>query len=147
MPNLIRSVETQLMFNEATQNSYKISYDDWYTERRAISGLLVQHDIGSAQQVKSSKYLIRAHQMKNRSDTPIEKNNIAMFDNLNLQKFYVEVDGQRFPREGVSLNYTENDYIDQYRDLKLFFHEYQGEPIINSLIYLIYLSIIKTFQF
>ena len=29
IPNLIPSVETQLMFNEATQNSYKISFDEW----------------------------------------------------------------------------------------------------------------------
>ena len=37
IPYLIPSVETQLMFNEATQNIYRISYDDWYTERRLIS--------------------------------------------------------------------------------------------------------------
>ena len=29
--NLIPSDETQLKFNEATQNNYKTSYDDWYT--------------------------------------------------------------------------------------------------------------------
>ena len=34
VPNLIPSVETQLMFNEATQNIYKIFYDEWFTERR-----------------------------------------------------------------------------------------------------------------
>ena len=55
VPNLIPSVETQLMFNEATQNNYKISFDDWYTERRLISDLFVQHEIGSAQQVNSPK--------------------------------------------------------------------------------------------
>ena len=36
IPNLIISVETQLMFNEATQNIYKISYDEYYTERQLI---------------------------------------------------------------------------------------------------------------
>ena len=41
VPNLIPSVETQLMFNEATQNSYKISFDEWYTERRIITDLLI----------------------------------------------------------------------------------------------------------
>ena len=55
IPNLIPSVETQLMFNEATQNSYKISFDKWYTERRIISDLIFQHDIGSAQSVNSPK--------------------------------------------------------------------------------------------
>ena len=51
IPNLIPSVETQLMINEATQKNYKISFDEWYTERRIISDLLIQHDIGSAQNV------------------------------------------------------------------------------------------------
>ena len=55
IPFLILSVETQLMFNEATQNDYEISYDDYYTERRVLSEMIVQHDIGSAQQVNSPK--------------------------------------------------------------------------------------------
>ena len=73
IPNLIPSVETQLMFNEATQSHYKISFDDWYTERRIISDLLVQHDIGSAQNVISPKYLISAHQTSHRLTTPDKK--------------------------------------------------------------------------
>ena len=84
--------------------------------------------------MNSPKNLIRAHQTKNRIDTPNKNNNIAIFDNLDLRKNYVAVDGQRYPRDGVSINYTENDYIDQNRDLKLFFHENIGEPILNPLI-------------
>ena len=41
VPNLIPSVETELTFNQATQNIYKISFDEYYTERRLISDLLV----------------------------------------------------------------------------------------------------------
>ena len=55
VPNSIPAVETQLMFNEATQNNYKISFDEWNTERRLISHLSVQHDIGSAKQINSPK--------------------------------------------------------------------------------------------
>ena len=40
-PNLIPSFQTQLMFNEATQNNYKIYFDEWYTERRVISDMLL----------------------------------------------------------------------------------------------------------
>ena len=97
IPNLILSVETQLMFNKATQNNYKISYDDWYTERRVISDLLVQHDVGSAQQVNSPKYMISAHQTKDRVLNPNKNNKIAIFDNLDLHKYYVQIDGQRYP--------------------------------------------------
>ena len=67
LPHLIPSVETQLMFNEATQNNYKISFDEYYTERRVISDMIVQHDIGSAQQVIAPKNLICAHQTKERT--------------------------------------------------------------------------------
>ena len=74
IPNLIPSVETQLMFNEATQNNYKISFDEWYTKRRIITDLLVQHDIGSAQNVNSPKYMICAHQTNLRTTIPDLKN-------------------------------------------------------------------------
>ena len=29
------------MFNEATQNNYRISFDDYYTERRVVSDMLI----------------------------------------------------------------------------------------------------------
>ena len=53
LPNLIPSVKTQLMCNEAAQNIYKICYDQYYTERRLISDMIAEVDIRSAQQVSS----------------------------------------------------------------------------------------------
>ena len=64
----------------------------------------------------------------------LKKNNIAIFDNIDIRKCYVEIEGQRYPRDAISINYTENDYIDQYRDLKIFFKKYIGEPILNHSI-------------
>ena len=55
LPNLIPSVETQVMFNEATQNNYNIIYDEWFTERRIISDTITQLDSGSSQKVQSPK--------------------------------------------------------------------------------------------
>ena len=134
IPNLIPSVETQLMFNEATQNNYKISFDEWYTEKRIISDLINQHDIGSAQNIIQPKYLICSHQTNLRTATSDKKINIAISDNMDIRKYYVELDGQRYPRASVLINYEENDYIQQYKDLKLFWKEYIGEPILNPLI-------------
>ena len=134
IPNLIPSVETQLMFNETTQNNFNITFDEWYTERRIISDLLVQHDIGSAQTVNSPKYQIAAHQTSLRTTTPDKKINIGIFDKLDLRKYYVEIDGQRYPRDSVLISYQENDYIQQYKELKLFFQNYIGEPMFNHLI-------------
>ena len=123
VPNLIPSVETQVMFNEAIQNSYKISYDEWFTERRIISDTITQLDIGSTQNVQSPKYLIGAHQTRDRIDAPISTKNVAIFDNLDLRKYYIEIDGQRYPRDSSLMNYEQNDYIEQYKDLKLLFKE------------------------
>ena len=134
VPNLIPSVETQLMFNEATQNNYKISYDEWFTERHIISDTITQLDIGSSQNVQSPKYLIGAHQTKDRIDGAISTKNVAIFDNLDLRKYYIEIDGQRYPRDSSLMNYEQNDYIEQYKDLKLFFKEYIGEQLLSPFI-------------
>ena len=134
VPNLIPSVETQLMFNEATQNNYKISYDEWFTERRIISDTITQLDIGSPQNVQSPKYLIGAHQTKDRFDGAISTKYVAIFDNLDLRKYYIEIDGQRYPRDSSLMNYEQNDYIEQYKVLKLFFKEYIGEQLMSPFI-------------
>ena len=134
VPNLIPNVETQVMFNEATQNSYEISFDERYTEGRIISDTITQLDIGSSQNVQSPKYSIGARQTRIRADTANKNNNIAIFDNLNLQKYFVEIDSVRYPRDSVLVNYEQNDYIEQYKDIKLFFKEYIGEELMSPFI-------------
>ena len=134
IPFLIPTTETQLMFNESIQNSYRIFFDEWYTERRIVTDQIFQVDIGSAQSVNSPKYSICAHQTHDRSALPNKRNNISVFDNINVRKYFVEIDGQRYPRDSVLINYPENDYIDQYRDLKLFYKEYVGEELLNPFI-------------
>ena len=53
---------------------------------------------------------------------------------MDLCIYYVEIDGQRYPRDSVLINYEENDYIQKYKNLKLFWKEYIGEPILNPFI-------------
>ena len=131
VPNLTPNVPTKVMFNDATQNNYKITFDEWYTERRVISDTITQMDIGTSQHVNSPKYLIGAHQTRTRADTANKNNNIAIFDNLNLQKYYVQIDSVRYPLDSVLINYEQNDYIEQYEDLKLFFKEDIGEELTS----------------
>ena len=134
VPFLIPTTETQLMFNESIQNNYRIFFDEWYTERRIVTDQIFQVDIGSAQSINSPKYLICAHQTEARSALPNKRNNISIFDNINVRKYFIEIDGQRYPRDNVLTNYAENDYIDQYRDLKLFYKEYIGEELLSPFI-------------
>ena len=58
VPFLIPSTETQLLYNECIQNNYRIFFDECYTERRLATDTKYQINIGSAQSVKSPKYLI-----------------------------------------------------------------------------------------
>ena len=97
------------MFNEATQNNNKISYDEWFTERRIISDTITQLDIGGSQNVQSPKYLIGAHQTKDRIDGAISTKNVSIFKNLDLRKHYFEIDGERYPRDSSLMNFEQND--------------------------------------
>ena len=53
LPNLIPNVETQVIFNEATQNKKKISFDEYLTVKRVISDMITKTDFGSSQQPAS----------------------------------------------------------------------------------------------
>ena len=97
------------MFNESIQNNYRIFFDDWYTERRIVSDTVTQIDTGSAQQVNSPKYLICAHQTAARLNVPDKEQNVSIFDNINVRKYFVEIDNIRYPRDVVLINYVEND--------------------------------------
>ena len=134
VPKLIPSTNTQVMFNEAIMNIYRITFDSWYTERKISNdGRELQVDIGSAQQINSPKYLISAFQTADRT-TPNKNANPAIFDNNNVTKYFVEIDGVRYPKDGVLINFEENSYLDQYRNLKLFYKEYLGEQLLQPYI-------------
>ena len=134
VPTLIPNTETQLMFNESIQNNYRIFFDDWYTERRVVSDTITQIDIGSAQQVNSPKYLITAHQTAAKLNAPNKTINISTFDHLYVRKYFVEIDSIRYPHDSVLTIYNENDYIDQYKDIKLFYKEYVGEEVLTPFV-------------
>ena len=55
VPILRPNVETQVMFNEATLNNHKISYDEYFTGGRTMSDQIIQIDIGSTQGANSPK--------------------------------------------------------------------------------------------
>ena len=85
IPNLVPSVETQLIFIKATENNYKKSFDEFYTEKRAISDMIVQANTRSTQQLSSRKYLICAHQTQDRMNVPNKSTIIAIFDIVDLR--------------------------------------------------------------
>ena len=132
---LIPDAETQMMFNDSFKKSFTFSNNSWGTDRKTIDTQLeIQVDIGSAQIVNSPKYLIVAHQTAARIEVPNKTNSIAIFDNLNVRKYFIDFYGARYPRDCVSIDYASDDYLDQYTDPEFFYKEYVGEELLNPFI-------------
>ena len=74
------------MFNGTIQNNFKLSCDDWYSERRLVTDTKYPVDIGSGQSVRSPIYLIAVHQTEARLNAPAKGLNISRFDNTNVRK-------------------------------------------------------------
>ena len=135
VPILTPNSETQVLFNQSIKSNYTITFDSWYKERKTVTdGGKFQVDIASSQNTNSPKYLIAAHQTEDRIGTADKENNISIFDHVDVKKYFVEIDSYRYPRESVLTNFTENDYLDQYRDLKSFYRQYVGEKLMNPFI-------------
>ena len=91
------------MFNESNLNNYTITFDSWYTERKISNdGRELQVDIGGAEHINSPKYLIGVFQTQNSIGVPNKANNVAIFDTNHVTKYFVGIDGARYPRDAVS---------------------------------------------
>ena len=131
---LIPESQTQLMFKEAIMNNYTITFDSRYTERKISNdGRELQVDIGGVANINSPKNLITAFQTNART-TPNKASNPAIFNENHVTKYFVEIDGIRYPRDGVLKNFEEKSYLDQYRGLKIFYREYVGDDLLRSYI-------------
>ena len=134
VPKFVPSTATQVMFNEANMNNYTITFDSRYTERKISNNdRELQVDIGSAQHINSPKFLISAFQTMART-TANKAGNPVIFNNNNVTKYFVEIDGIRYPKDGVLTNFEEMSYLDQYRVLKSFYKEYVGEELLEPYI-------------
>ena len=51
-----------------------------------------------------------------------------------MRKYFCEVDGYRSPKDAVLTKLPENDYVEQYRYLELFYKEYVGEELMSRFI-------------
>ena len=107
------------MFDDSIKNNFTLSFDSWSTDRKTVNTQLeYQVDIGTAQNINSSKYLIVFRQTAARVGVPNEKFIFAIFDNLKVRHYPIDINGVRYLRDGVNIDYTSDDYLDRYRDLK-----------------------------
>ena len=134
IPSLVPSAEQQQIFNEAIGESFTLSFDAWVTDRKPVNtGNEYQLDIGSASNTNIPLYLIVAHQKTQRENParPPNQFNNAIFDHVDVKRFFVEIDGVRYPKDPVETNFSDNTYLDQNRDPNLVYKEYNGESLLH----------------
>ena len=101
----------------------------------------IQIDNNSSSKIGSPIYLKAAHQKTQRPDPANPINNLsdnrfnnAIFYNVAVEKYYSKIDGIRYPKDAIMINCNENNYPNQYRDLKLFYQEFFGESLLSLVI-------------
>ena len=137
IPSLVPSAEQQQFFKEAITESYTLSFDAWVTDKKPVNtGNEYQLDIGFVSNVNIPLYLIVADQKtqhENPARPPNQFNN-AVFDHVNVKRYFVEIDGVRYLEDPVETNFADNKYLDQNRNLKLFYKENNGESLLHPFI-------------
>ena len=123
------------MYNESIKNSFTLTFDSWTTDRETVdTGREYQLDIGSSSDINSQKYLIAVHQKQTRSGTAYKASITAIFDHLDVKKYFVEINEIRYPKDAIDVEYEKNTYLNQYREFKLFYKRYVGEDFLNPFI-------------
>ena len=75
------------------------------TDRKPTDmGQGVQLDKGSAQNVIIPKNLTVAHQTAARKAVPNKRNIFAVSDNIDVRKYFAEVDGVKYPTDSVKID-------------------------------------------
>ena len=136
IPSLVPSAVQQQIFNETIRESFTLSFDAWVTDRKPVNtGNEYQLDIGSASNINIPLHLIVAHQ-RNQRENPARPNqfNNAVFDHVDVKRYFVEIDGVRYPKESVETNFSDNKFLDHIKDRKLFYKEYNGETLLQPFI-------------
>ena len=137
IPSLVPSAEQQQIFNESIRRNFTLSFDDWVTDKKPVNtGNEYELDTGSASNIDIPLYPIIPHRKTQRENPPRPPNqfNIAVFDHVDVKRYFVEIDGVRYPKSPVEANFSDNKYLDQYRYLKLFYKEYIGESLLHPFI-------------
>ena len=81
------------------RQNFTLSFDAWATDRKPFNtGKEYQLDIGSTPNKNNPLYLTVAHQKTQRDNPakPPNQFNNAVFDNVDVKRYFVEIDGVRY---------------------------------------------------
>ena len=133
-PTSALTPEIIVMFKQSIRKNFTLSFYPKTTDRKPVNtGNQYQVDIGSASNVKPPLYLLEVQQQTPRENPARSRNqlNNAIFDNVNVGKYLVVIDGIRYPRNPIDVKNPENIYLDHYKDLTLKTEKYVGESLLN----------------
>ena len=139
---IIPSPKKQVIFNKAISENFTLSYESWTKDTKPVdTAREVQVDISLASNINSPLYLIAAHQKTQRLNPASPANNLsnnrfsnAVFDHVDVRKNYTEIDGSRYPKNPVMVNYDDNNYLELNKELKLFYKDYVGDQLLSPII-------------
>ena len=105
---------------ELFSKKFSLSYESSITDRKPVdTAKEIQLDISSASNINSPLYLIAAHQKTQRPDPANPANNLsnnrfknAIFDHVEVRKYYSEIEGVRYPKKPVMVNFVKNIYFE-----------------------------------
>ena len=79
------------MFNESIKNNYTLTFDSCIRSVKIVTdGGEFRVDIPSSQSANSPKYLIAAHQTVDRVGTSKKRNNVSIFDHVDVTKYLLK---------------------------------------------------------
>ena len=131
-PRIEPSVETrtQLLQSIIDKKSYIVDFSGRSDQHTIVPQGVTSFDwrLSVISGIEKPRWIIIGFQTdKNANQTQ----NPTVFDHINLERAYVQLNGARYPRDDVTVNFADNRYVIHYKMADNFKRDYYG---INNLI-------------
>ena len=99
------------MINESIKNTFNLTFDSRATERKTVNtGVEFQFDIRLSSSINSPEKSTAAHQTQAKAGYANNEKSMAFFDNVDVEQYFVEIDGIRHLKVSLDVEYARNNY-------------------------------------
>ena len=107
IPGLVSSPEQQQSFNKTNKSSFTVSFGSWLIDRKPVNSIGYRLGVRSASKINVSLNLMAVHQKTQHDKPPRPPNhfNEAVFDIVDVKRYFVEFEGIRYPKEPIETKY------------------------------------------
>ena len=107
---------TQPKFNKSIKSSFTPTFDSWTNDKRMVgTGQEYQLDVAWYSDNNLLNILVAAHQTAAKSVRANKAKNIAIFEHLNVRRYFVKIDGRNYPIDPSDLDYAKIIFWSIYR--------------------------------